>query len=79
LRSDFRREGIQVIEEIGPSMLVDNLVLVSGEVARTTSFERGFPVHWAERNGAWQPDPLIHDDQCASVHLQDRGKTGARS
>ena len=40
--SDLRRETIEVIEEVGPSMLIDNMVLVSGEVARTTEFEKGF-------------------------------------
>lgn len=72
-RSDLRRESIEVIEDVGPSMLVDGMVLVSGEVARTTDFERGFPVHWARRDGDWEPDPLIHDDQCAIVNVRDRG------
>lgn len=72
-RTDFARDNIQVIEEIGPSMLVDNMVLVSGEVSRTTDFETGFPIHYAKRSGQWEPDPLIHDDQCAIVNLRDKG------
>jgi 7,8-dihydropterin-6-yl-methyl-4-(beta-D-ribofuranosyl)aminobenzene 5'-phosphate synthase len=54
-------------------MLLDGVVLVSGEVARTTDFEKGFPIHWAKRDGAWQPDPLIRDDQCAIVNVKDKG------
>lgn len=72
-KADFARENIQVIEEISPSMLVDNMVLVSGEVSRTTDFETGFPIHHALRGGQWGPDPLIHDDQCAIVNLRDKG------
>lgn len=72
-RADLRREQIEVIEEVGPSMLIAGMVLVSGEVARTTGFERGFPVHWAKRHGVWEPDPLIHDDQCAIVNVRDKG------
>jgi len=72
-KSDFQREHIQVIEEIGPSLLVDGLLLVSGEVARTTNFETGFPIHYAKRQDVWQPDPLIHDDQCAIFHVQGKG------
>lgn len=72
-KSDLEREHIQVIEEVGPSMLVDNMILVSGEVARTTSFERGFPIHYALRAQGWEPDPLIHDDQCAIIHVRDKG------
>ncbi len=70
---DFRREYIEVIEEVGPSMLVDDMVLVSGEVARTTEFEQGFPIHHAKRNDVWEPDPLIMDDQCAIINVRDKG------
>jgi len=72
-KSDFRRESIEIIEEVGPSMLIDNMVLVSGEVARTTEFEKGFPIHYAHRHGTWEPDPLISDDQCAIVNVRDKG------
>lgn len=70
---DLQRENITVIEEIGPSMLVDDMVLVSGEVARTTAFERGFPTHHAHRHDCWEPDPMIMDDQCAIVNVRDKG------
>ena len=72
-KADLLREHIQVIEEVGPSMLIEGMVLVSGEVARTTSFERGFPIHYARHEQDWEPDPLIHDDQCAIIHVQDKG------
>lgn len=72
-RSDFRHENVEVIEEVGPSMLVDGMLLVSGEVARTTDFEKGFATHFARRNDVWEPDPLIHDDQCAIVNVRDKG------
>ncbi len=71
--SDLRQENIEVIEEPGPSTLVHNMILVSGEVARTEDFEMGFPIHHARRGGAWEPDPLIMDDQCAVVNVRDKG------
>lgn len=71
--ADFRRENIEIIEEPGPSMLVDNMILVSGEVSRTTSFEKGFPIHYSNRAGSWEPDPLIMDDQCAVVNVRNKG------
>jgi 7,8-dihydropterin-6-yl-methyl-4-(beta-D-ribofuranosyl)aminobenzene 5'-phosphate synthase len=71
--TDFRREQIEIIASVGPSMLVDNMLLVSGEVARTTDFEKGFPGHQARRTGHWEPDPLISDDQCAIVNLRGKG------
>jgi 7,8-dihydropterin-6-yl-methyl-4-(beta-D-ribofuranosyl)aminobenzene 5'-phosphate synthase len=73
LRSDYRRDNIDVIEEVGPSMLVDGMLLVSGEVERTSGFELGFPSQWSLRRGQWEHDPLVHDDQCAIVNLKERG------
>ena len=71
--ADLRKESIQVIEEVGPSMLVDNMLAISGEVPRTTEFEKGFPIHYAKRNDAWEPDPFIMDDQCVVINVRGRG------
>lgn len=71
--TDFRRENIEIIEEVGPSMLVDDMLLVSGEVDRTTDFETGFPIHYAKRDDAWEPDPLIMDDQCTIINVRGKG------
>jgi 7,8-dihydropterin-6-yl-methyl-4-(beta-D-ribofuranosyl)aminobenzene 5'-phosphate synthase len=71
--ADLRREAIEVIETASPSMLVDDMVLISGEVARTTEFEKGFAAHQSKRHAHWEPDPLIRDDQCAIVNVRDKG------
>lgn len=73
LKSDFRREDIEVIEETGPSMLVDGMLLVSGEIARNTHYEVGNQYHHSHRNDAWVPDPLIIDDQCVIANLRGKG------
>jgi len=65
--------GFEIIEEKQPSLLLDGSLLVTGEVDRTTEFEQGFPVHQAFREGQWQPDPLILDDQALVVNVRDRG------
>jgi 7,8-dihydropterin-6-yl-methyl-4-(beta-D-ribofuranosyl)aminobenzene 5'-phosphate synthase len=70
---DLAREGVELVEAARPSLLVDGAMLVSGEVPRTTEFETGLPTHWAERNGVWETDPQILDDQCAIMLLRDRG------
>lgn len=72
-KADFQKENIEIIEETGPSMVVDGGILVSGEVARRTEFETGFAIHYANRGGDWVPDPLIMDDQCAVMNLKGRG------
>ena len=72
-KSALRGAGFEIVEERQPSFLLDGSLLVTGEVDRTTDFERGFPVHQAFREGAWQPDPLILDDQAVVVNVADRG------
>jgi 7,8-dihydropterin-6-yl-methyl-4-(beta-D-ribofuranosyl)aminobenzene 5'-phosphate synthase len=48
-------------------------VLITGEVDRVTSFEKGFPTHQAWRGSGWEPDPLILDDQALIAHVAGRG------
>jgi 7,8-dihydropterin-6-yl-methyl-4-(beta-D-ribofuranosyl)aminobenzene 5'-phosphate synthase len=65
--------GFEIVEERQPSFLLDGSLLVTGEVDRTTHFERGFPGHEAHRDGAWGPDPLILDDQALVATVRGRG------
>ncbi len=70
----LEREGFAVIERREPSLLVDGCVLITGEVDRTTEFERGMPsAHQAWTGSTWQPDPLVLDDQALVVHVRGRG------
>jgi 7,8-dihydropterin-6-yl-methyl-4-(beta-D-ribofuranosyl)aminobenzene 5'-phosphate synthase len=72
-KSALRGAGFDVIEERQPSFLLDGSLLITGEVDRTTDFEKGFPIHQAFRDGEWQPDPLILDDQALIAHVRDKG------
>lgn len=65
--------GFDIVEEERPSFLLDSALLITGEVDRTTRFERGFAPHEAYRDGGWRPDPLILDDQAAILHVRDKG------
>ena len=65
--------GFTIIENRQPSFLFEDSVLVTGEVDRTTDFEKGFPIHQAYRNGGWEPDPLILDDQALIVNVTGKG------
>jgi len=72
--NDLEREGLTVIEERGPTLLIDGTVLVSGQVARVTAYEQGFPVQVARSDdGNWEPDPWTWDDQSVVVNVRDRG------
>jgi 7,8-dihydropterin-6-yl-methyl-4-(beta-D-ribofuranosyl)aminobenzene 5'-phosphate synthase len=72
-RSALEAEGLEVIERRQPSLLLDRAILITGEVDRTTDFERGMPGHEAWRDGRWEPDPLILDEQALVVHVRGRG------
>ncbi len=67
-------EGLAVIERREPSLLVDGCVLITGEIDRTTEFERGMPpVHQAWNGTDWAPDPLVVDDQALIVNVRGQG------
>lgn len=72
-KTELADQNIELIESVGPSMLFDETSLVSGEIARTTEFETGFPIHYAKKNGNWVPDPLVSDDQCLIVNVRNKG------
>ncbi len=72
-RRGIEQEGVEILEERGASLLLGGLALVTGQVERTTEFEKGFPIHYAQINGGWQPDPLIHDDQAAVMRVRGKG------
>jgi 7,8-dihydropterin-6-yl-methyl-4-(beta-D-ribofuranosyl)aminobenzene 5'-phosphate synthase len=67
-------EGFDVIERRQPSLLLNGSVLITGEVDRTTDFERGMPpAHQRWSNSTWEPDPLVLDDQALVVHVRGKG------
>jgi 7,8-dihydropterin-6-yl-methyl-4-(beta-D-ribofuranosyl)aminobenzene 5'-phosphate synthase len=65
--------GFEIIEERQPSFLLDHSVLITGEVDRTSGFEPGFPPQQAFRDGRWEPDPLVLDDQALILHVAGKG------
>lgn len=72
-RASLEREGFEVIERRQPSVLLDGSVLITGEIDRTTDFETGMKFHDAWRDGRWEPDPSILDDQALVAHVRDLG------
>jgi 7,8-dihydropterin-6-yl-methyl-4-(beta-D-ribofuranosyl)aminobenzene 5'-phosphate synthase len=72
-RQSLSQGGIEFVEERGPSLLLDDQLLVTGQVPRTTSFEVGLPLHHALIDGSWQPDPYLYDDQAIVVRVRGKG------
>ena len=71
--NDLDREGWQVVEEQGPSLLLGGSVLVTGQIQRVTEFEKGFPLQHARTNGGWEPDTWIWDDQAIVMNVRGKG------
>jgi 7,8-dihydropterin-6-yl-methyl-4-(beta-D-ribofuranosyl)aminobenzene 5'-phosphate synthase len=72
-RADLEAEGLELVEERGQTLLVDDTILVSGQVERVTEFEKGFPIHYVRSTEGWEPDPMIWDDQNVIVNVKDKG------
>lgn len=71
-RDELAAIGAEILESKAPVSLCENSLLVTGEVERTTSFEKGLPNAFLSRNGIEELDP-IRDDQSLVVHLKNKG------
>jgi len=69
----LRDAGLEPVESERPSLVLEGMALVTGQVARTNEVETGWPAHHAERHGVLEPDPLIRDDQGLVVNLRNKG------
>lgn len=64
--------GAEVVENSGPSLIAEDTILVSGEIPRATSFERGMPGALIRRNGELVED-TFKDDQSLVMKVGDKG------
>jgi 7,8-dihydropterin-6-yl-methyl-4-(beta-D-ribofuranosyl)aminobenzene 5'-phosphate synthase len=68
----LKQTGAMLHEVKVASTLASDLILISGEVRRTTDFEKGFPWAEAKTNDKWVVDPF-HDDQGIAVNVKGKG------
>ncbi len=71
-RGRLRAMGFTLQESSGPTLLAGGRILASGEVQRSTEFEKGLPNALVENGGRLEPDPLA-DDQAVAIRLKDKG------
>ena len=74
-RQHLEGGGVEIIERREPSLLLDDMVAVTGEIPRVTAYETGFllPPHQKLTPAGWVPDPLILDDQALVLNLAGKG------
>lgn len=71
-RREIENRGGQIRETAAPTLLCEDMILVSGEVERTTPFEKGMPHAVMEKDGRLEKDP-IRDDQALFILLEGKG------
>src|SRR6185503_10254005 len=71
----MQAHGADVVETASEVALLDGMFHVSGEIARTTPFERGLPGHFARasEDDAWEPDPLLLDERYLAIDVAGKG------
>ncbi|MBA2450171.1 MAG: MBL fold metallo-hydrolase [Chloroflexi bacterium] len=73
-RQGLRDAGLELVETMEPSFVLEGMVLVTGQVARTNDYETGAPAHHKElSDGTLEPDPLICDDQGLVINVAGKG------
>ena len=63
----------QIINTKEPALIANQSVLVTGEIPRKTSFERGYGLSRIFKDGEWQPDRWVLDDRALVLNLKGRG------
>jgi 7,8-dihydropterin-6-yl-methyl-4-(beta-D-ribofuranosyl)aminobenzene 5'-phosphate synthase len=63
----------QIINTKEPALIANHSVLVTGEIPRKTSFERGYGLNRILKDGDWQPDRWVLDDRAVVLNLKGRG------
>ena len=72
VRSDLDPRNVKILESRTPTPILDESILVTGEVERTTAFEKGMLNALIEMDGKLKPDP-IKDDQALVMKLKQKG------
>jgi 7,8-dihydropterin-6-yl-methyl-4-(beta-D-ribofuranosyl)aminobenzene 5'-phosphate synthase len=67
--------GGKVVNTTEPQALADGMVHLSGEIPRTTAFERGFPGQYRQTldGEGWEPDELVMDERFVAVNVTGKG------
>ena len=72
IKEELVGRNVDILDTKTPTMILNNMVMITGEVARTTPFEKGLPDAFIERNGKLEDDPIT-DDQSLVIHLRGKG------
>jgi 7,8-dihydropterin-6-yl-methyl-4-(beta-D-ribofuranosyl)aminobenzene 5'-phosphate synthase len=66
-------EPAKYVKTRQPYFLAENTIVVTGEIPRKTSFEKGYSKHRVLVKGSWQSDPWIWDDRALVINIKNKG------
>jgi 7,8-dihydropterin-6-yl-methyl-4-(beta-D-ribofuranosyl)aminobenzene 5'-phosphate synthase len=72
VREELNQRNVEILESKNPTPILDETILVTGEVEMTTAFEKGMPNALIEKDGSLQRDP-VSDDQALVMILKQKG------
>jgi 7,8-dihydropterin-6-yl-methyl-4-(beta-D-ribofuranosyl)aminobenzene 5'-phosphate synthase len=72
-REEIQSRGGDIRISTNPVALHDDQILLSGEIPRTTNYEKGFAGHRTLQEGKWEKDELIPDDRFLVANVKDKG------
>jgi 7,8-dihydropterin-6-yl-methyl-4-(beta-D-ribofuranosyl)aminobenzene 5'-phosphate synthase len=72
VRDDLEQRNVEIVESETPTLIAEDMVMVTGTVERITQFEKGLPNALVEKDGEIVRDPII-DDQALVIKLNNKG------
>ena len=72
IKDELEQKNVELVESKSPTLIADDMIMVTGEVERTTEFEKGMPNALKEKDGELVFDPFA-DDQSIVIKLNGKG------
>jgi 7,8-dihydropterin-6-yl-methyl-4-(beta-D-ribofuranosyl)aminobenzene 5'-phosphate synthase len=72
LRADVETLGVHIDESVNPKLLMNDTLLLLGEIPRKVEFEKGNPGFYYQENGREKTD-RIEDDTAVVAHVKNKG------
>jgi 7,8-dihydropterin-6-yl-methyl-4-(beta-D-ribofuranosyl)aminobenzene 5'-phosphate synthase len=70
VKKDISANDFTLVESQSPKLIADNTIGLTGEIERTTDFEKGMPNAYLQVDGHYQKDSIL-DDQSLIVRLKN--------
>ena len=73
IRDEIVQRGGKIVETTQPTLVLNDAIVISGEVPRVTSYEKGLPDEYKYIDSKWHQAPDVIDEQCIYFNLKNAG------